>query len=215
MRVTTTTSYGEGYVLTALLIVSISACKQLSERQLKRTGAVLASDPNSVKNYAIKLARLICFARNNVERGNGGERAQLLNDNECVNKCFARRYVSYIQTSGTRYTFRPDRTVELPLLVASMTCYSSCCFLLSIFFLQMLNLTHDWLRSFLPHVLTKIDRVGFGLLTPADLQRALEVTWFALLHYTPDMGTKRLEFRPGYVWSWNKAIGRPVSVLGL
>lgn len=43
--------------------------------------------------------------------------------------------------------------------------------------LQMLNLTHDWLRSFLPHVLTKIDRVGFGLLTPADLQRALEVTW--------------------------------------
>lgn len=41
----------------------------------------------------------------------------------------------------------------------------------------MLNLTHDWLRSFLPHVLTKIDRVGFGLLTPADLQRALEVTW--------------------------------------
>ncbi len=39
----------------------------------------------------------------------------------------------------------------------------------------MLNLTHDWLRSFLPHVLTKIDRVSFGLLTPADLQRALEV----------------------------------------
>lgn len=43
-------------------------------------------------------------------------------------------------------------------------------------FFQMLNLTHDWLRSFLPHVLTKIDRVGFGLLTPADLQRALEVS---------------------------------------
>lgn len=40
---------------------------------------------------------------------------------------------------------------------------------------QMLNLTHDWLRSFLPHVLTKIDRVSFGLLTPADLKRALEV----------------------------------------
>ncbi|CAM9444296.1 unnamed protein product, partial [Hapterophycus canaliculatus] len=38
----------------------------------------------------------------------------------------------------------------------------------------MLNLTHDWLRSFLPHVLTKIDRVSFGLLTPADLERALE-----------------------------------------
>lgn len=40
---------------------------------------------------------------------------------------------------------------------------------------QMLNLAHDWLRSFLPHVLTKIDRVSFGLLTPADLKRALEV----------------------------------------
>lgn len=40
---------------------------------------------------------------------------------------------------------------------------------------QMMNLTHDWLRSFLPHVLTKIDRVSFGLLTPADLKRALEV----------------------------------------
>lgn len=42
--------------------------------------------------------------------------------------------------------------------------------------MQMLNLTHDWLRSFLPHVLTKIDRVSFGLLTPGDLKRALEVT---------------------------------------
>ena len=40
---------------------------------------------------------------------------------------------------------------------------------------QMLNLTHDWLRSFLPHVLTKIDRVSFGLLTPQDLERALKV----------------------------------------
>lgn len=42
--------------------------------------------------------------------------------------------------------------------------------------LQMLNLTHDWLRSFLPHVLAKIDRVSFGLLTPEDLKRALQVS---------------------------------------
>lgn len=43
--------------------------------------------------------------------------------------------------------------------------------------MQMLNLTHDWLRSFLPHVLTKVDRVSFGLLTPEDLQRALKVIY--------------------------------------
>ncbi|CAM9352510.1 unnamed protein product, partial [Phaeothamnion confervicola] len=38
---------------------------------------------------------------------------------------------------------------------------------------KLLNLTHDWLRSFLPHVLGKVDRVGYGLLGPADLKRAL------------------------------------------
>lgn len=52
-----------------------------------------------------------------------------------------------------------------------------CCLLCGGLFnrVQMLNLTHDWLRSFLPHVLTKINRVSFGLLTPVDLERALEV----------------------------------------
>ena len=30
---------------------------------------------------------------------------------------------------------------------------------------KMLNLTHDWLISFAPFVLSKVDRVGFGLLT--------------------------------------------------
>lgn len=47
--------------------------------------------------------------------------------------------------------------------------------------MQMLNLTHDWLRSFLPHVLTKVDRVSFGLLTPEDLQRALKVLFMIRL----------------------------------
>ena len=35
--------------------------------------------------------------------------------------------------------------------------------------LKLLNLASDWLQTILPHCLTKINRVSFGLLTPADL----------------------------------------------
>jgi len=38
---------------------------------------------------------------------------------------------------------------------------------------KMLNLCSDWLRSFLPHVLQKIDRVSFGILTKAEYDRAV------------------------------------------
>lgn len=38
---------------------------------------------------------------------------------------------------------------------------------------KMLNLCSDWLRSLLPFVLGKIDRVSFGLLNPDDLRRTL------------------------------------------
>ena len=41
-------------------------------------------------------------------------------------------------------------------------------------YMKMLNLSHDLLRNFLPHVLSKINRVGFGLLSKADLKQALE-----------------------------------------
>ena len=41
--------------------------------------------------------------------------------------------------------------------------------------MKILNLSHDWLRSFLPFILGKIDRVSFGLLTPDDLVRALQL----------------------------------------
>ena len=34
---------------------------------------------------------------------------------------------------------------------------------------KLLNLAGDWLQTILPHCLTKINRVSFGLLTPADL----------------------------------------------
>ena len=39
--------------------------------------------------------------------------------------------------------------------------------------MKLLNLCHDWLATFLPHTLAKIDRVHFGLLSPRDLAQAL------------------------------------------
>jgi hypothetical protein len=39
--------------------------------------------------------------------------------------------------------------------------------------IKMLNLTRDWLESALPHVLSKIDRVTFGLLNPSDLKQVI------------------------------------------
>ena len=36
--------------------------------------------------------------------------------------------------------------------------------------LKLLNIVADWLRTFLPHVLQKIDRVSFGLLKSAECE---------------------------------------------
>lgn len=41
--------------------------------------------------------------------------------------------------------------------------------------MKMMNLSHDWLSAYLPHVLSKIDRVSFGLLSAEDLARALAI----------------------------------------
>jgi hypothetical protein len=38
---------------------------------------------------------------------------------------------------------------------------------------KMLNLARDWLKSYLPHVLQKVDRVSFGLLNKEDYERAI------------------------------------------
>ena len=38
---------------------------------------------------------------------------------------------------------------------------------------KLMNLSHDWLQSLLPHVLSKINRVSFGLLSKEDLERQL------------------------------------------
>eukprot|EP01063_Lacrimia_lanifica_P039595 TRINITY_DN8724_c1_g4_i1.p1 TRINITY_DN8724_c1_g4~~TRINITY_DN8724_c1_g4_i1.p1 ORF type:complete len:4579 (+),score=2099.61 TRINITY_DN8724_c1_g4_i1:248-13984(+) len=40
--------------------------------------------------------------------------------------------------------------------------------------IQLLNMGFDWLHAFLPHTLQKIDRVSFGIMTPFDIDRALE-----------------------------------------
>jgi hypothetical protein len=43
-------------------------------------------------------------------------------------------------------------------------------------YMKMLNLSHDLLRNFIPHVLSKINRVSFGLLSKADLKNSTEKT---------------------------------------
>lgn len=40
--------------------------------------------------------------------------------------------------------------------------------------LKLLNIVSEWLRTFLPHCLQKIDRVSFGLLSMEEYKRALE-----------------------------------------
>ena len=42
-------------------------------------------------------------------------------------------------------------------------------------YMKMLNLSHDLLRNFLPHVISKINRVSYGLLSKLDLKQALEL----------------------------------------
>jgi thiol-disulfide isomerase/thioredoxin len=39
---------------------------------------------------------------------------------------------------------------------------------------KLLNLSHNWLRTFLPHCLAKVNRVSFGLLSVEDCKAALE-----------------------------------------
>lgn len=38
-------------------------------------------------------------------------------------------------------------------------------------YIKMVNLAHDWLSSFLPHCLQKINRVTFGIMLPSDVER--------------------------------------------
>ena len=38
---------------------------------------------------------------------------------------------------------------------------------------KLLNLAHDWLRTFMPHCLAKVNRVSFGLLTSDECRDSL------------------------------------------
>ncbi len=42
-------------------------------------------------------------------------------------------------------------------------------------FMKMLNLCHSWVDSLLPHVLSKINRVTYGLLTEEEMKRLLQI----------------------------------------
>ena len=42
--------------------------------------------------------------------------------------------------------------------------------------MKLLNISHDWLNLYLPHVLTRTSRVHYGLLQPEQLAEALEET---------------------------------------
>lgn len=44
---------------------------------------------------------------------------------------------------------------------------------------KLLNLTHDWLRTYLPHCLSKVNRVSFGLLSSEECNAALKEDPFA------------------------------------
>jgi len=39
---------------------------------------------------------------------------------------------------------------------------------------KLLNLTFDWLKTYLPHCLAKVNRVSYGLLSEKDMQKALQ-----------------------------------------
>lgn len=43
---------------------------------------------------------------------------------------------------------------------------------------KLLNLGYDWLESFLPHCLAKIDRVSFGIMNKCDFERAIKMDPF-------------------------------------
>ena len=56
---------------------------------------------------------------------------------------------------------------------------------------KMLNLAAEWLRTYLPHVLQKIDRVSFGLLSMQEYQR--------LMHTEPHMPRSRFKLAVPFV----------------
>ena len=77
--------------------------------------------------------------------------------------------------------------------------------------MKLLNLVHDWLKSYLPHCLQKIDRVSFGIMNSLDRQRALEAD--------PNMPSTRAKLAIPFVGkdvpSRSSEFAHPDVVLGL
>eukprot|EP00457_Paulinella_chromatophora_P000019 gb/GEZN01000019.1/.p1 GENE.gb/GEZN01000019.1/~~gb/GEZN01000019.1/.p1 ORF type:complete len:4425 (-),score=920.40 gb/GEZN01000019.1/:221-11590(-) len=76
---------------------------------------------------------------------------------------------------------------------------------------KLLNLAHDWLRTFLPHCLGKVNRVSFGLLSETQCQEAL-----AINEHTPRSRLKlAVPFVGKDVPSTSSEFAHPDVIIGL
>ena len=81
--------------------------------------------------------------------------------------------------SGGSSGLQDDEIIEYLLSrpMADSPLGQQCC-ALKAYELQMLNLAHDFLNTFLPHALKKIDRVTFGIMSDADVHYARKANPF-------------------------------------
>jgi len=67
------------------------------------------------------------------------------------------------------------KTIDLELMaLEEMALASKILALVPLHHKKLLNFTHDWLTTFLPHCLAKVNRVSFGLLTESECTNALK-----------------------------------------
>lgn len=76
---------------------------------------------------------------------------------------------------------------------------------------KMLNLARDWLKSYLPHILQKVDRVSFGLLNKEDYERAIA----ADPHMPRTRGKLAIPFVGKDVPSRSSEFAHPDVIIGL
>jgi hypothetical protein len=76
---------------------------------------------------------------------------------------------------------------------------------------KLLNLCYDWLLTFLPHVLAKVNRVSYGLLSTADCAAAI--------HATPNVPRSRLKLCVPFIGkdvpSKSSEFAQPDVIIGL
>ena len=67
------------------------------------------------------------------------------------------------------------KTIDLELMaLEEMSLASKILALVPLRHKKLLNFAHDWLTTFLPHCMAKVNRVSFGLLTESECISALE-----------------------------------------